>query len=209
MDHLKSRVLSVSAFGLLAGAATQASAAVIISIGSVTALPGTTALVPVHATSTAFDEISGYNFPLDFNLDNYNANLPSGFSLNAQPFQNSLLGTVAFNQAVDLNTAIGTDGIANTSTQVNVALGLTPTLLFNLAIDVSPTATVGSSLPLQIEAPGAPFAQQFRVAGPNSPTVLAPTEGLPVLGGVAVIPEPASIALAALGLIAFGKRRRA
>lgn len=208
MGHSKLSVAPLAAFALLAGMVAQASAVVVISIGNISAAPGTTALVPVFATSNTADQVSGFNFPIDLNNDGYNLLLPPGFSLNAMPFQDSLFGTVAFNRTTPILPIIGTDGIANASSSVNTTLSTTPTLFFNLAVDVAPNAVIGSVFPLQIEAPGDPFSAQFNVAGPNSPVVAAPTIGQPVSGSVTVIPEPASLAAVGASLLALGTRRR-
>ena len=215
-------IATAGTVGLVTGlAAGPASAAVTVSIGTVTVPAGsaTTALVGVFASSNSGDVISGFNLPFDYNNDGFVdrngdgvGDLPAGFSLGGPLVRNALYpNNTAFDMPQQQDVLANVDGIP-TGSGANVTLGTTPTRLFDLAINVAATVPAGTVLPFEIEVPAAPFNVLFNVAGPNAPTVAAPTAGSPVFGSLRVtaVPEPATAAaLAAAGVALLGRRRRA
>lgn len=190
-------------------AAASSDAAVSISIDNLGVPAGTTAAVGVYASSDTADIISGFNLPTDLNRDGFsNGLLPDGFSVNPSVLQNAIYNNTGFDTPAFQIALIDVDGIA-TGSGSNVQLGVAPTLLFRLLIDVGPNVPVGTVLPLEIEAPADPFGALFNVAGPTNPTVAAPLVGVPVLGSITVTPEPTAAAFVVAAAGVLMRRRRA
>ena len=171
---------------------SSSNADVVISIQNVSVFPGNTALVGVFASSDAGNVISGFNLPMDFNSDGLLA-LPSGFVQNATPVQNALYANTALDTPASIIPA-NVDWIP-TGSGSNATLGTdfsTLTKLFDLAIDVGGSVPTGTVVPIEIRIPAAPLQSLFNIAGPSSPTVAAPSTGVPVFGSISVVPEPGS-----------------
>jgi hypothetical protein len=195
----------VLALGLVCSAASARAVqgAVIISIDHVDVPASSVALVGVYASSNSNDVISGFDLPLDINDDGYTAGiLPAGFKLDPSDVRNAIYGNTGLDMPQPQTTLINVDGIA-VGSGANEQLTSTPTLLFDLAFDVADTVPDGTSLPLEIEVPNAPFQSLFDVAGPNSPAVAAPTNGSPVYGSITVVPEAGGIGLASIAALYF------
>ncbi len=196
----------------------SADAAVVLTMSNVAVPAGSPALVGVFAASTTGDVISGFNLPTDINDDGFVSNgtgttaskLPAGFALDATPTPNAVYVNTGFDQPYPQIALINVDGIA-TGSGNNITLTATPTLLYDLAIDVGRTVTGGTVVPLEIEVPAAPFSPLFDVAGPNTPTVTAPAAGAPVFGSITVtaaVPEPSAACLLAVSAVASALHRR-
>ena len=195
----------------------SADAAVVLTMSNVRVPAGSPALVGVFAASTTGDVISGFNLPTDINDDGFvssgtgttTGKLPTGFTLDATPTQNDVYVNTGFDMPYPQIALINVDGIA-TGSGNNITLSATPTLLYDLVVDVSKTVTAGTVVPLEIEVPAAPFAPLFDVAGPSTPVVTAPAAGAPVFGSITVtaVPEPSAVWLLVLAGAASILHRR-
>ena len=119
-----------------------------LGIRAPAAPPGTTSLVSVFATTDADDSISGFNIPLEFGGNG--SGLPPDFTLNAEPLQNVIFPN--FNLNVLQNDIWDFDGVANADgTEVPLSSDVAnPTKLFDLAIDVAPTAQIGMQWSVEV-----------------------------------------------------------
>jgi hypothetical protein len=202
---------AVLAGAAMAGLSSQTDAAISISIANVSVFAGTTAVVGVYASSNDGDIISGFNLPLDINDDGMEA-LPTGFTLNGSGFSNAVYANTGLDTLEPQITLINVDSIP-TGSGTNIMLSTTPTLLFDLDVNVAGSVAAGTVVPLEIEVPASPYSPLFNVAGPDTPTVAAPVIGTPVDGSITVVavPEPAAIlpvALVALLGVAGSRRSR-
>ncbi len=192
--------------GLSLGAlSSTAQAEIIMSIDHKLALPGETVLIGVYASSNIGDIISGFNLPMDFNVDGFVdvandgiSDLPSGFALNAFPLRNQIYANTGLDRPQPQLTLIAVDAIP-TGSGNNVVLGPNPTKLFDIAVNVSGLAKAGDTMPIVIKLPDAPLSSLFNVAGPNNPSVALFSPGIIAAGSITVVPEPATLGLVALG----------
>lgn len=194
-----------------------AMAGIVISIDRETALAGETILLGVYASSETGDVISGYNLPFDYNSDGFVdvqndgiGDLPLGFTLAPSPLTSISYANAGLDQPFPQLQLVGTDAIV-TGTGSDIVLGnsLNPTKLFDLVVVTDPSVAAGTVVTFQIKVPEAPFASLFNVAGPSSPSVLSPSQGVPVVGSITIVavPEPSSIGLLLSVLILpFGRR---
>jgi hypothetical protein len=153
---------AVLAGAAVIGLSSRIDAAITISIANVAVPAGTEAIVGVYASSNSGDVMSGFNLPLDIN-DDGTAPLPTGFTLNGSGFTNALYANTALDTPMPQITLINVDSIP-TGSGANTTLSATPTLLFDLAVNVAGSVPAGTVVPLEIEVTASPFSPLFNVA---------------------------------------------
>jgi hypothetical protein len=184
---------------ILLGWASLVRGDLVISVENETGIRGTTAFVGVYAYTTASDQLQGFNLPID--VGNDGNGLISGLTFNATPIQNvnpglTFLGfNTAENTLVNQNNG-GIDGIVNADSVSLSGLALstsptTPTKLFDIALDISPTLIPpgGVTVPISIITDTFPLANVYSVTT-NPPTNTSVTQGSLVISAV---PESASL----------------
>jgi hypothetical protein len=146
-------------------AATNLRAAVTVSIESKSVAAGQNVLVGFFASSNSGDVLSGFNFPLDIGPSGQG--FPPAISYGPTPLQNSAFDFTDLSTA--LNSTVNVDGVINGDGE-GLALGPSPTKLFDLELAIAPSAVPGTIIPLVIVNPTTPV-NLFSISGPNSPQV--------------------------------------
>jgi hypothetical protein len=136
-----------------------------VSIESKSAAAGQNVLIGFFASSNSGDVLSGFNFPLDIGPSGQG--FPPAISYGPTPIQNSAFEFTDLSTA--LNSAVNVDGVVN-GDSAGLALGPSPTKLFDLELSIGPSAVLGTIIPLLIVNPTTPV-NLFSIAGPNSPQV--------------------------------------
>jgi hypothetical protein len=139
--------------------------AVNLSVESKSAAPGQSVLIGFFASSNSGDVISGFNLPLD--LGQSGQGFPAFIAYSATPIRNPAFEFVTLSTA--LNSAVNVDGIVNGDGD-GLALGTTPTKLFDLELAIGSAVTALTTVPIVIVNPTSP-ANLFSIAGPNLPQV--------------------------------------
>lgn len=158
--------------------AVRCDAAITLQFGSASAAPSGQTLVGLFASASGGESISGFNLPID--IGQAGVGFTNAISLDANPIRNAVYGTTALKSQGNALFAI--DGIVN-GDGANFALASAPTKLFDLAFNVSISATP-QTIPIRLVNPTTPV-NQFNVSGPGNPAVTSIVAGSLTIGASA------------------------
>lgn len=163
---------------------------------------GDLASVSFFATSNTSQQITGLNLPIDVGADGMG--LPAELSFASAPLINALSAVPDLNLAPAPLSIDNVDGIANVVGFAPVTLSTSATLLFDLQLEVDPTAPTGS-FPISINSDGT----FFEIAAPGG--VVSRSDITVNSGSVNIVgvPEPTSaLVVLACGGLVLSRRRR-
>ncbi|QEG20849.1 PEP-CTERM sorting domain-containing protein [Mariniblastus fucicola] len=192
-------ILLAVAFSLVLWSNT-ASAEIIVHVGNVTVDAGTNALVQV--TATGDENLTSFDTPFDIGNDGFPNIAPTGLTLidvvSAEPFGTGLFFNAAENLQEDLI-------VNDVSLATGVLLDSSPTLLFTMEFAVGNSVPSGTVFDLTVIRDDKFVINGTSNPGPGTSPVVDVNNGSIT---VSAVPEPSSLALAALVVCGITLRRR-
>lgn len=183
---------------LLIHASSSWSAFVLVDAPA-TITPGSTVTFTISAAASGAveEQFTSFNMPID--LGGAGFGLPVGVTFGLPPLSNSpfTIDALSFNTATPaVIPGANFDAIVNLNSGGPAILPATqtPVVLFHLHVDIASTVPVGTTVPLVIRIPSAPF-DFSQVSNPTGITTMLSNGGAAM---VSVVPEPSSLLLVGL-----------